>query len=357
MADKKPNPLAAAVQQALTQIQSSVQQAGANAAQQLQAAGERAAAALHRLQAGVHAQLLGVQRQQAAAPMLASASAAALARRPQPVFELAFNPEEIKFRLAAIPVYAVVNAKSEFVLVSGDDPKARQLGLFFFSREEAEALVTTIREQNPKLGKQARVLPTSMDRVYEFAVTPRSELGLEGVVFRFVPDPQQVEAALKMYQAAGVPVAGFTGVPLFQAEGLTVKGESSRYTPLFFSNADLEVALNNAFLTKDTQEQAETRAKADRARSELQAAEAELAAVEGKARRSAQKKVDQASSRLQKYEQRLAEATAKKKLPRVDVGSLEEVIAKMESDEKGEWGDVMFIPSGALSQESVAQQR
>lgn len=29
-------------------------------------------------------------------------------------------------------------------------------------------------------------------------------------------------------------MAGFRGVPLFQAEGLTVKGEASRYTPLFF---------------------------------------------------------------------------------------------------------------------------
>lgn len=28
-------------------------------------------------------------------------------------------------------------------------------------------------------------------------------------------------------------VVGFTGVPVFQAEGLTVKTEKSRYTPLF----------------------------------------------------------------------------------------------------------------------------
>jgi len=36
------------------------------------------------------------------------------------------------------------------------------------------------------------------------------------------------------------------------------------------------------------------------------------------------------------------------KLPRVDVGSLEEVIVKMEGDKKGEWGDVMFVPAGSL---------
>lgn len=36
------------------------------------------------------------------------------------------------------------------------------------------------------------------------------------------------------------------------------------------------------------------------------------------------------------------------KPPQVDVGCLEEVIVKMEADKKGEWGDVMFVPAGAL---------
>jgi hypothetical protein len=37
-----------------------------------------------------------------------------------------------------------------------------------------------------------------MDRVYEFASTPREQTGTEGVAFRFVPDPRQVEAALQV---------------------------------------------------------------------------------------------------------------------------------------------------------------
>ena len=41
-------------------------------------------------------------------------------------------------------------------------------------------------------------MATSMDRVYEFAATPRGETGTEGVVFRFVPDPRQVESALEV---------------------------------------------------------------------------------------------------------------------------------------------------------------
>jgi len=39
----------------------------------------------------------------------------------------------------------------------------------------------------------------------------------------------------QLYRDAGVDVLGFTGVPVFQAEGLTVKTEKARYTPLFLS--------------------------------------------------------------------------------------------------------------------------
>lgn len=37
------------------------------------------------------------------------------------------------------------------------------------------------------------------------------------------------------------------------------------------------------------------------------------------------------------------------KLPRVDVGSLEEVIGRMEGDEKGEWSDVVFVPARSVA--------
>lgn len=38
----------------------------------------------------------------------------------QPLFDLGFNPETIKARLSAVPVFAVVNNKNEFVLVAGE---------------------------------------------------------------------------------------------------------------------------------------------------------------------------------------------------------------------------------------------
>lgn len=46
---------------------------------------------------------------------------------------------------------------------------------------------------------------------------------------------------------------------------------------------------------------------------------------------------------------RLPAPAALQKLPRVDVGSLEEVISRMEADEKGDWGDVVFVPAKSVA--------
>lgn len=50
---------------------------------------------------------------------------AAEAQRPQPVFDVAYNPEDIKARLSGVPVYAVINKKDEFVLIAGDAVRSR----------------------------------------------------------------------------------------------------------------------------------------------------------------------------------------------------------------------------------------
>lgn len=38
----------------------------------------------------------------------------------QPVYELAMEKDEVKARLAPVPVYTVANPKNEFVLVAGE---------------------------------------------------------------------------------------------------------------------------------------------------------------------------------------------------------------------------------------------
>lgn len=44
----------------------------------------------------------------------------ASAHRPQPIMELAMAKDEVKARLAPVPVFTVANPKNEFVLVAGE---------------------------------------------------------------------------------------------------------------------------------------------------------------------------------------------------------------------------------------------
>ncbi len=62
-----------------------------------------------------------------------------------------------------------------------------------------------MREQNPKLAKQSRVLRVTMDAVYDFAITGSPETAREGVTFRFMPDAREVASALQVRALRGLP--------------------------------------------------------------------------------------------------------------------------------------------------------
>lgn len=184
----------------------------------------------------------------------------------QPLMDLAMAKDEIKARLAPIPVYTVANPKNEFVLVAGENNS--QLGFFFFNREDAEAIVKKIKEENPRLARDSKILKVTMDNVYEVFTTPRDVTGLQEINFRFMPDMQQVKHALKLYGDAGAPTAQFVGVPVFQAEGLTVTAQDSQYVPLFLAKEDLDVAVQSAYRQRNAVQIKEYRDKAEKCESE-----------------------------------------------------------------------------------------
>lgn len=230
------------------------------------------------------------------------------------MYELAASPAEIKARLAGVPVYAVVNSKKEFILVSGDDDSGRQLSLLFFNKADAEGFQETIKKENPKLGKSAQVLSTSLEAVYEFTTIPPEQTGTQGVSFRFMPDGRQVAEALEIYKKAGISREGFVGVPLFQAEGLTVKGESSRYTPLFFSKDDLDIALRDTFVGQHETTRTQLQEKINRASKELEDLETSADSKEktGRHALALENSIQEAKKKLDGYKKRQREESQKK---------------------------------------------
>lgn len=200
------------------------------------------------------------------------------------MFDIAMSGEQVAKRLDGVPVYTVSNSANEFVLVS-DLNTSKSLGIFCFREVDAQALLSQVRDREPSLGRGAKVVAVSLDKVYQ--------LSTEGIAFRFLPDPRQVKNALETRFKAGEAGKAFDGVPVFQSDNLILRSNNRRFCPIFFSKEDLENALQRAF----------------------------------------------------KQQQRVNPAL--KVNTDIQVGSFEDVLKRMEgNEEESGWSDIVFIPPG-----------
>nr|DAD41311.1 TPA_asm: hypothetical protein HUJ06_015634 [Nelumbo nucifera] len=196
-----------------------------------------------------------LRRDRSASSLFASVSQESW--QPKHAFDVALSTEYVAKTLAGTSVYTVSNSNNEFVLIS-DPNSVKSLGLLCFRQEDAEALLA---------------------QVYMLKV--------EGIAFRFLPDPAQIRNALEL--KATDPGRGFDGVPVFQSNLLVVKKKNKRYCPIYFQKEDIERELSKVSRT----------------------------------------------SRGSGISQHIM------------VGSLEDVLKKMEmSDKNSGWDDLIFIPPG-----------
>ncbi|XP_010437775.1 PREDICTED: protein TIC 22, chloroplastic-like [Camelina sativa] len=185
------------------------------------------------------------------------------------------NPSLVAKALAGTSVFTVSNTNNEFVLIS-DPTGDKSIGLLCFRQEDAEAFLAQARLRRRELKTNAKVVPITLDQVYLLKV--------EGISFRFLPDPIQIKNALELKSSGNKN--GFDGVPVFQSELLVVRKKNRRYCPVYFSKEDIE-------------------------------------------------------RELSKY------TRASRGDQQIMVGSLEDVLRKMERSEKNSgWEDVIFIPPG-----------
>lgn len=77
----------------------------------------------------------------------------------------AMSTEAIEERLAGVPVYALSNASEEFVLVSGTST-GKNLGLFCFKKEDAEALLDQVKTIDPEMRSGSKVVPVALNKVH-----------------------------------------------------------------------------------------------------------------------------------------------------------------------------------------------
>ncbi|KAL6546230.1 Protein TIC 22, chloroplastic [Orobanche minor] len=147
--------------------------------------------------------------------------------------ETSLNSEYVAGRLVGTSVYTVSNTNNEFVLLS-DPHGVKSIGLLCFRKEDAETFLAQVRSRRGELKGGAKVVPISLDQVYMLKV--------EGIAFRFLPDPAQIKHALEL--RASETKSGFDGVPVFQSDLLVVKKKNKRYCPIYFQKEDIEKALS-----------------------------------------------------------------------------------------------------------------
>ena len=256
---------------------------------------------------------------------------------------------EMEARLQGCPVYTVVNRNKEFLLVSDEQSKEKQLGFFFFSQDDAQHLLGQVKEKDPGLAKSASIMQVSLDKVYRFAMVPR-EKELQGVMFRFFPDQKEVQNALDLFQERGLGATSMMGVPVFQAEGLTIKAEDKRYVPLFFSKNDLDKALESSL--KGAGQEVKVAAK-----KQLVKEEKELKRMEKLYKKKSISEED--LKEQQERTERIRSYARNPSKPKVDVGSFEQVLTEMQrdDDEYSLWRQVIFVPAGASYFQSPPEEK
>ncbi|CAA3002143.1 protein TIC 22, chloroplastic isoform X1 [Olea europaea var. sylvestris] len=201
--------------------------------------------------------------------------------------ENSLSTGQVAKRLVGTSLYTVCNSNKEFVLISNPDG-IKSIGLLCFRKEDAEAFLAQVRSRKGEVRGGAKVVPIALDQVYMLKV--------EGIAFRFLPDPVQIKNALEL-KSPDVK-NGFDGVPVFQSDLLVVKKKNKRYLPLYFQKEDIEKALS-------------TVSKAGRGSDVSQ---------------------------------------------HIMVGSLEDVLKKMEMSEKNlGWEDLIFIPPGKSHSQHIQE--
>ena len=191
----------------------------------------------------------------------------------------------------------------------------------------------------------ARISTLFMDRVFRLHMQARPK-ELEGVALRLIPDRQQVAHARAAM--GGVGGGALAGVPVFQAEGVTLRQGEQTFVPLFFGKEELDYAIQQAFGKRlVTPSVAYKREWFGRQRERVK--EVAKSPFPFLYKAIWQRDDDKAKQHVKQLEQKQSALVQKRPdriVPKVDVGSFEDVLFRMLYERGREFDNVVFVPQG-----------
>mmetsp|Transcript_24112 Transcript_24112/g.37865 ORF Transcript_24112/g.37865 Transcript_24112/m.37865 type:complete len:320 (+) Transcript_24112:1180-2139(+) len=159
-------------------------------------------------------------------------------------FAAKYSAKTLTQRLSQVPVFAVTNSSGQPYLTSNS--KGEQVGLIFFSHEDAVNLLKEMQETHQV--SDARIYIMGLDKAFKMVSSNATPSGIKGnlgqelkMVFRFYPDQKELK---NVTSVSGISVLKdkFDGLPVFIADGLTIRKGKEDIIPIFFSKNDLENA-------------------------------------------------------------------------------------------------------------------
>ena len=267
-----------------------------------------------------------------------------------------------------VPLFAVaaprgaVGGGSDFVVVSHpQEGHSKNVLMCFTDRADAGEF---LREAKSRGLARAYVGATDLGAVLRWHLLDRPE-EYRQTAFRLIPSPRQVARAQQLLGGGAVE-----GVPVFQAEGLSLRsstptpgGAAGLQFPLFLDAGDLEAAVTRARASgaprKPSDHLTETfwAGVAERAREAREGGAGVGGAAEETAREeTVARTAARALEGVKAREISLERGKPKDEpYPRIEVGSLEDVLRRMREDALGEapeetggeWSRVVLVPGGA----------
>ncbi len=148
---------------------------------------------------------------------------------------------EVVETLRYVPVFAVIGEGGAPLVANAE---GRNISGVFISQQDAVAFINKLKQENPELGNQVRVQPTSLSEIYK--LDQQQDAQENSLDFAFVPMQQQVQSAKDVLRQQGEQVEQFNGVPLFVARGgadqgyLTLQQDNQQVIPFFFEREQLQ---------------------------------------------------------------------------------------------------------------------
>jgi Tic22-like family len=163
----------------------------------------------------------------------------------------ALPESQIVDKLQGIPVFALTDSDNFLLTASLSNETGKPAkGGAFFSQSDAKTFLQKLQKENPNLAKQVTIRPISLSEVY------KAQMNLDPakrVDILYVPNQNQVKAALNIAQKSEPSLKQFSGVPLFVAKNskkgtyLTITSKDSKsVVPLFFDRDQLQPLIDRA---------------------------------------------------------------------------------------------------------------